>query len=564
MNIIIIHKNKNSTTNGKNNLLRFAISSEPIAGVVLDGLRRSLSLNHNGKTVFAIPEEWITNIQTRASGIISYSKNIPIHPEILCKIKRNSWLIVSNGRFATQINSKLINEILTCIKADIIAVNAEPELLAYREKMRLNTQGKVAGFRRLYSDCAEPHPLPTDWPHHLFVKTNVLNQVLDEHSLPQSFTDFVKKCQSNTLTLWAINIAGIAIDLETEEGLQNFCRMRLAQIRNLSPKNDLPRFVFGEKQNSNTISKDAKLVGKVILGKNIRIDPESMVIGPAIIGDNVKIGTGAIIKSSIIVSNVRVPENQLVQNRFVIEAQCKWKHLNNHKNNSPKQICYSEPNFNHQQDNNSAFQSWPMFSYARCFKRIADIIAAIIVLILFAPIIPFIAIAIKLSSPGPVFFKDKRQARYGKEFLCMKFRTMKVGADKIQDKLRSVSQVDGPQFKMNNDPRISVVGRFLRDTYIDEIPQFFNVLLGQMSVIGPRPSPESENTLCPSWRDARLSVQPGITGLWQICRTRQPMKDFQEWIYYDTKYVRNLSLRMDLWICWHTITKLVRNFVKQF
>jgi lipopolysaccharide/colanic/teichoic acid biosynthesis glycosyltransferase len=141
---------------------------------------------------------------------------------------------------------------------------------------------------------------------------------------------------------------------------------------------------------------------------------------------------------------------------------------------------------------------------------------------------------------------------------------MKLGADKMQDKLRFVSQVDGPQFKIDDDPRISTVGRFLRETYLDEIPQFINVLLGQMSVVGPRPSPESENTLCPFWRDARLSVRPGITGLWQIFRTRQPMKDFQEWIHYDTEYVRNLSLKMDLWISWKTTKKLFDNFISQF
>jgi len=117
---------------------------------------------------------------------------------------------------------------------------------------------------------------------------------------------------------------------------------------------------------------------------------------------------------------------------------------------------------------------------------------------------------------------------------------------------------------MADDPRLNAVGRFLRDTFIDEIPQFFNVLLGQMSIVGPRPSPESENTLCPFWRDARLSVRPGITGLWQVCRTREPMKDFQEWIYYDTRYVRNLSLRMDLWISWQTAKKLVENFISEF
>jgi lipopolysaccharide/colanic/teichoic acid biosynthesis glycosyltransferase len=141
---------------------------------------------------------------------------------------------------------------------------------------------------------------------------------------------------------------------------------------------------------------------------------------------------------------------------------------------------------------------------------------------------------------------------------------MLAGADKMQSRLRVLNEADGPQFKMADDPRISPIGKFLRDTYIDELPQFFNVLIGQMSVVGPRPSPEAENTLCPSWRDARLSVRPGVTGLWQICRTREPMRDFQEWIHYDIMYVRNLSLKSDLWICWRTAMRMFMNFVKQF
>jgi lipopolysaccharide/colanic/teichoic acid biosynthesis glycosyltransferase len=202
----------------------------------------------------------------------------------------------------------------------------------------------------------------------------------------------------------------------------------------------------------------------------------------------------------------------------------------------------------------SGFLVWPVFSYPRCVKRAIDFIMAVVVLILFAPVMPVIALAIKLNSPGPVFFKDKRQGLHGREFGCLKFRTMTIGSDTIQDKLRIASQIDGPQFKIKDDPRVTSVGRFLRCTYIDEVPQFCNVLLGQMSVVGPRPSPQSENTLCPYWRDARLSVRPGITGLWH----------FQEWIYYDTQYVRNLSLKTDLRICWQTCKKLVREFVRQF
>ena len=212
----------------------------------------------------------------------------------------------------------------------------------------------------------------------------------------------------------------------------------------------------------------------------------------------------------------------------------------------------------------SRYRIWPRFSYARCIKRIADIIIATIVLVVFAPILPIVALAVKLGSKGPVFFKDMRQGLHGRPFACLKFRTMLVGADAMQEKLRALNEADGPQFVISDDPRMSRVGRFLRETYIDEIPQFLSILLGHMSVVGPRPSPESENVLCPFWRDARLSVRPGLTGLWQVCRTRQPMKDFQEWIHYDIEYVRNLSMGLDLWICWQTAKKMFLNFVRQF
>jgi lipopolysaccharide/colanic/teichoic acid biosynthesis glycosyltransferase len=210
------------------------------------------------------------------------------------------------------------------------------------------------------------------------------------------------------------------------------------------------------------------------------------------------------------------------------------------------------------------FREWPKFSYARFTKRIADIIVSAVVLLLFAPFFPLIMLAVKLSSPGPVFFKDQRQGRYGKKFFCLKFRTMISGADKMQEKLRAKNQVDGPQFKMDSDPRTTLVGKFLRDTFLDEIPQFINVLFGHMSLIGPRPSPEAENSLCPAWRDARLSVRPGITGLWQVSRTRESGKDFQEWIYFDIKYVKNLSVGLDTWICMKTIKKIIVSFLSQF
>jgi len=315
-------------------------------------------------------------------------------------------------------------------------------------------------------------------------------------------------------------------------------------------------------KDSITISDEARLFGKILFGQNVSISQNAIIVGPTIIGNDVKIAQGAVIRASIIGPGVSVPRNHLVQNRVLVGSLRRQKQARRSKTGGA--ITSRNGSFIYENPRTNEFRTWPRLSYARCLKRIADIIAATTVLVLFAPILPIIALVIKLTYRGPVFFKDRRQGMHGKGFNCLKFRTMLVGSDKIQEKLRVLNQADGPQFKMADDPRLSTVGRFLSDTYIDEVPQFLNVLLGQMSVVGPRPSPESENTLCPYWRDARLSVRPGITGLWQVCRTRQPMKDFQEWIHYDTKYVRDLTLRMDLWICWQTAKKMVRNFIRQF
>ena len=569
MNLIIIHKNKDHKEDKSGNILRFALTHEPMAGLLLDGMSRHIpvvsaedslsraqSKRSSTDVIHAIPDQW--DIASDAlkkktvvphkypDDIICYSENIQITPDIINRIESRkspeSWLVVSNGRFATHINNDLFVNIPVNIRADIVAVNADPELLNKREKIRLTNDNKIAGFRRLYSDSTEFVPEPNDWPHHLFIKNHVFVKLFKDSILPESFSCFATKCRSNAFIMRTIKIGGNVLDLETESGLLEFLKTEIETSGESASGLRKP----------NNIPESSRCVGKVLLCNDAQLGQNVTIVGPAIICNNVCIGHGTVINSSIIGPDVHVPQNRLVNNTILTETPHDEKTVS------------CEQDVNTFKNIDMTYRNWSKFSYVRCIKRIADCILAVIVLILFAPIIPFIALAIKLSSPGPVFFKDKRQGLHGREFNCLKFRTMVVGAEKIQEKLKSVSHVDGPQFKMVNDPRLSAVGTFLRETYIDEIPQFFNVLLGQMSIVGPRPSPESENTLCPYWRDARLSVRPGITGLWQIYRTRVPMKDFQEWIRYDTEYVRNLSFKTDMSICWKTTQKLFEEFINQF
>lgn len=194
--------------------------------------------------------------------------------------------------------------------------------------------------------------------------------------------------------------------------------------------------------------------------------------------------------------------------------------------------------------------------WRRVSQRCFDVAFALGVLLLTLPLYPLIMLAIWLEDGGPFLFAHKRETVGGREFGCLKFRSMRKDAERIKAQIMANNQSDGPQFFIEDDPRVTRMGRFMRKTNLDEIPQFINVLMGDMSVVGPRPSPRKENQYSPAWREARLSVRPGITGWWQVCRTRKAGLDFQEWIKFDIEYVERASWKLDLLIIWRTLKLL--------
>jgi len=185
-------------------------------------------------------------------------------------------------------------------------------------------------------------------------------------------------------------------------------------------------------------------------------------------------------------------------------------------------------------------------------KRLTDITVSLLAIVVLSPILLAIVITIAIQDGLPVFYGHRRQGRGGRPFSCWKFRTMHHNAEEQARELEEYNLCDGPQIFIKDDPRVTRLGRILRESHLDELPQLFNVLIGYMSLVGPRPSPDDENQFCPAWRDVRLSVRPGITGLWQLYRTRMPGEDFQEWIKYDIEYVRRASYILDLSILLRT------------
>ncbi|MBN23390.1 MAG: UDP-phosphate galactose phosphotransferase [Bdellovibrionaceae bacterium] len=185
-------------------------------------------------------------------------------------------------------------------------------------------------------------------------------------------------------------------------------------------------------------------------------------------------------------------------------------------------------------------------------KRALDIVVSLVGLVITGILYPWISYRIKKESPGPIIFKQVRVGENGRRFKCYKFRSMSLDAEKLKEGLKNQNQMDGPLFKIENDPRIFEFGHFLRRTSLDELPQFFNILRGDMSVVGTRPpTPDEVKTYETHYR-RRLSIRPGLTGLWQVSG-RNEIKDFEDVLRLDLKYIDQWSIFLDIQIIFKTI-----------
>jgi len=184
-------------------------------------------------------------------------------------------------------------------------------------------------------------------------------------------------------------------------------------------------------------------------------------------------------------------------------------------------------------------------------KRALDVLGAIAALVVCAPVLAVLAGIILIESRGPVFYRSVRIGKGGRAFTFYKLRSMVKDADRKRHTVAHMNEADGPVFKIARDPRITRVGRFLRSSSLDEIPQFYNVLIGDMSLVGPRPPIPNEVSQYEPWQLRRLDVRPGITCLWQI--SGRSRIGFQEWMRLDLEYIRHQSLRLDLKILMRTL-----------
>jgi lipopolysaccharide/colanic/teichoic acid biosynthesis glycosyltransferase len=300
----------------------------------------------------------------------------------------------------------------------------------------------------------------------------------------------------------------------------------------------------------------ARLTGRVLIHAGARIEQDACIVGPTVVGADARVGPNAVVIQSVVAPGAAVVRLRSVRHQIAFTAEPDAPSSDRGEPTPPS--AFSATSLTESAETTE--RQRPRRVVYRVLKRATDMVVAAVGLLVLSPLLLLVGLLVKVTSAGPVLFAHRREGEGGRPFACYKFRTMERDAHERQREMYHQNEIDGPQFMIPNDPRITVIGKWLRDWCVDEIPQLWNVLRGEMSLVGPRPSPFRENQICVPWREARLSVPPGITGLWQICRSKRSLGDFHQWIHFDILYVRNASYILDLKILLFTFLSLGGHF----
>ena len=416
-------------------------------------------------------------------------------------------------------------------------VAAEPSVGGTREHLNVDGHGHVRNVHRYYQ--------PTNWPFIAGVAASVVpvsGNIIPLEFTPRSLAELRQQLVSRGMSSRDVLIEGGAFDLTSETGL--LAAMERSVLDMTVSKGTGARSATVLVAGGHTIDPRARLFGPVVVQPNARIDAHATIVGPVLIGEGAHVSSGTVVAHALLGAQAEVPQGMILRD-------CAWfAHAVPDTGNGAEPEARAHPT-----STAAPGLAWSgLVEHAEpvgdrsylAWKRAFDVVVSAVGLLVLSPVFVIVSILIWIESRGPVFFSDEREGVVGRSFKCLKFRTMRNGTTNLQHELKSHSHTDGPHFKLIVDPRITWVGRVLRATNVDEIPQLINVLRGDMSLVGPRPSPFHENQICVPWRQARLSVRPGITGLWQMCRRDRASGDFHQWIEYDLLYVQRMNAWLDI------------------
>lgn len=418
-----------------------------------------------------------------------------------------------------------------------------------QERVSFDGSGQVRRILRHYE--------PT-WPFIAGVTATVLpvaSGILADGVIPASLTNLRQTLALRGVPSRDVPVEGGALDLTHEAGLlaaNEFVLRRATQSGRPLFASGTPVLV-GQGQ---SVHDTARISGAVVIHADAEVGENAMVFGPAVLGPGARVMAGAVVAHSIVGPHCTVPSGLTVRNRVWSWAE------DDGQTAQASDTTHGDPVLQLPaaalRDDLRALDQGERTLDGRgwAHKRALDLIVAALALVALLPVLLVVALAVWLESGGAILYGDQREGMRGRGFRCWKFRTMYVGAHAAQLELMALDTTDGPHFKVDRDPRVTRVGRILRALNLDELPQLVNVLLGEMSLVGPRPSPFRENQVCVPWREARLSVRPGITGFWQVCRHDRSAGDFHQWIEYDLLYVQHISFWLDVKILAATLLTL--------
>jgi lipopolysaccharide/colanic/teichoic acid biosynthesis glycosyltransferase len=416
----------------------------------------------------------------------------------------------------------------------------ESAVAGTQERVSIDARGHVRRIVRHYEAAT--------WPFIGGVAATlvpVASGILADGSVPDSLAELRQMLALRGVPSRDIPVQARALDLADEAGLlaanELFVR-RATSAGAGSPASTKPLLVGS----GHSIHATARISGPVVIHPDAHVGENAMVFGPAVIGAGARVSSGAVVAHAAVGPDCTVPSGKVVRNRVWFDVAMEPAH------HDPQPLVYTHHSATrlaearaHDEANDAT--RYPVVNgFHLPLKRALDVSVSAVALLLLSPLLLIAAAAVWLGSKGPILYGDEREGVGGRVFKCWKFRTMCVNAHAVQSNLKSLDKMDGPHFKLDHDPRVTQVGRILRALNLDELPQLINVLVGEMSLVGPRPSPFRENQICVPWREARISVRPGITGFWQVCRHDRSAADFHQWIEYDLLYVQHLSIWLDL------------------
>ncbi len=416
----------------------------------------------------------------------------------------------------------------------------EAPTLATKELVQADADGRVRRIQRYFE--------PVTWPFPSGVLASLVPVACAQMCLPltiSSLEELRMQLSASGMPNQDEPFHGDCFTLTDEAGALALSDVRVSAMSTLS---DVGKGRKGSddamRSTSATIHPSARLVGPVRVGAGAQIEAGALIIGPSSIGAGAVIAEDAVVAQCLVLPAAQVLAGSTVRHRIVSgESAHAATRSGQRRHAAPNLVASPEPS------------RGPLPTYV-AVKAIFEPMIAFAVLVLLSPLLFVMGLLVRLTSTGPIFYGDSREGKDAEPFKCWKFRSMLSNADEMQRALAAQQQMDGPQFKMDHDPRVTKVGHWLRRLNVDELPQLWNVVRGEMSFVGPRPSPFRENQICVPWRNGRLSVRPGITGLWQVCRRDRAVGDFHQWIHYDLLYVRNVSFRLDMMIFAATIFTL--------